>query len=327
MIEHERIAAEFADLESNGFSGAVGIVDDASTPVYPEFRRSDPSNDGATLFDICSVTKSFTAAAILQLESRGLLSFGQSLDLYFDLPPALGRITIHQLLTHSSGLCDFLSPRGEPREYSLEYDYEPLARDGLLQRIRHSRLRAAPGERWSYSNTGYSLLAAIIELVTGQEFEVYLRRELLLPLAIFDTGYTVPVTEQARVASGRIGAIEWGRPTDKAAIPSWNLIGNGGLLSTITELLRWRTAFGTLLVDACTTPIEVAPNIWSGYGCFIRRTDPALGDVFYHNGDNGVFSATIRWFPKLSRYLAVVSNDSKCSALQVARRISECWKH
>jgi hypothetical protein len=93
------------------------------------------------------------------------------------------------------------------------------------------------------------------------------------------------------------------------------------------DLLRWRTAFCTLLVDACTAPIEVAPHIWSGYGCFRYESDSELGNVVYHNGDNGVFSATVRWFPELNRFLAVVSNHSGHSALLVARRISDSWKH
>jgi CubicO group peptidase (beta-lactamase class C family) len=326
VIEHERMAVEFRDLEETGFSGAVGIDDGSSTPVHRALRLTEMPNPESTLFDICSVTKSVTAAAILQLESKGCLSLDQTLDRFFDLPPEMAEITIHQVLMHSSGLGDFLSPIGEPREYSLEQDYEPLSRDDLLQQVRRSRLLAPAGERWSYSNTGYSLLAAIIEEITDEKFEGYLRRALLAPLGMHDTGYTFPTSEHPRVASGRMGSIQWGRPTDKASNPSWNLIGNGGLLSTMPDLLRWRTAFCTLLVDSCKAPIVVEPPIWSGYGCFLYQADSELGNVVYHNGDNGVFSATIRWFPKLSRFLAVVSNDSEHSALQVARRISDCWK-
>jgi CubicO group peptidase (beta-lactamase class C family) len=325
VIEHERMAVVFGDLAESGFSGAAGIDDGSSSPVHRAFPVTEmPMPE---LFDICSVTKSVTAAAILQLNSEGRLALDQTLAQFFDLPAELAEITIHQVLMHSSGLCDFLSPTGEPREFSLEQDYEPLSRDDLLSLVRRSRLLAPPGERWSYSNIGYSLLAAIIEDITGDTFEGYLRRVLLPHFGMHNTGYTFPISDHPRIASGRIGSIQWGRPTDKASSPSWNLMGNGGLLSTIPDLLRWRAAFCTLLVDSCKAPIVVEPHIVSGYGCFIYQTDSELGNVVYHNGDNGVFSATIRWVPKLNRFLAVVSNNSEHSALQVARRISDCWKH
>ena len=323
VIEHERMAVEFGDLEESGFSGAVGIDDGSSTPVHRAFPLAEmPTPE---LFDICSVTKSVTAAAILQLESNGCLSLDQSLDQFFDLPAEMADITIHHVLMHSSGLGDFVSPMGEPREYLLEQDYEPLSRDDLLSQVRRSRLLAPPGEHWAYSNTGYSLLAAIVEETTGDTFEGYLRSALFSDFGIHDSGYTFPVSQHSRIASGRIDSIDWGRPTDKVSSPSWNLMGNGGLLSTMPDLLRWRAAFCTLLVNACQTPIVVEPPIMSGYGCFFYQADSKLGNVVYHNGDNGVFSATVRWFPKLSRFLAVVSNNSEHSALRVARRISDCW--
>jgi hypothetical protein len=324
VIEHERMAIAFGELNETGFCGAVGIDDGSSSWVHRAFPST--ALPAPELFDLCSVTKSVTAAAILQLTSIRCLGLDQTLGQFFELPAEMAEITIHHLLMHSSGLQDVLSSSGEPREFSLAQDYEPLTRDDLLSQVRRSRLLAAPGERWSYSNIGYSLLAAIIEEATGDSFEGYLRRVPLSQFGMHDTGYTFPVSEHPRIASGRLGRIEWGRPTDKASSPSWNLIGNGGLLSTIPDLLRWRAAFCTLLADSCPAPIAVEPSIWSGYGCFLHQADSELGNVVYHNGDNGVFSATIRWFPKLSRFLAVVSSSSEHSALHVARQISECWK-
>lgn len=325
-IEHERMAVAFGDLEATGFSGAVGIDDGSPAWVHQAFGHAELPDPEPALFDICSVTKSVTAAAILQLKSDGCLSLDQTLAQFLDLPAEMAEITIRQVLAHSSGLADFLSRLGEPREYALEQDYEPLSRDDLLRQVRRSRLLTPPGERWAYSNIGYSLLAVIVENVSGDTFERYLQRVLFPPLGMHDTGYTFTIAEHPRIAAGRIGSVEWGRPTDKAGSPSWNLIGNGGLLSTIPDLLRWRTAFCTLPVDSSQARVAVEPRISCGYGCFVFETESALGNVVYHNGDNGVFSATIRWFPKLSRFLAVVSNNSAHSAIVVARRISDCWK-
>lgn len=325
-IEQERMALEFVKLDESGFSGVVGIDDGSRAPLLRAFGLAEMPIPESVLFDICSVTKSMTAAAILQLVSNGLLALDKALAAFFELPAEKVGITIHHLLTHSSGLADFLSPDGEPREYSIEQDYEPLSLSDLLRQVRRSRLLASPGERWSYSNTGYSLLAAIVEEVMGEPFEAYLRRELLSPLGMHDTGYTFPSADHPRVASGRVGSGEWGRPTDKASSPSWNLIGNGGLLSTIHDLVRWGTAVGTRLAGSCKAPVLVEPHIWSGYGYFLYCPDSEPGNVVYHNGDNGVFSATVRWFPKSNRFLAVVGNHSEHSALQAARTISDCWK-
>lgn len=93
------------------------------------------------------------------------------------------------------------------------------------------------------------------------------------------------------------------------------------------DLLRWRAAFCTHLADSCQAPIVVEPPIWSGYGYFLYQTDCELGNVVYHNGDNGEFSATVRWFPKLSDFWPSFPTTLSISALQVARRISDCWKH
>jgi len=335
--EHEQTAQELERLAATCFSGAVAIVDGSQTEFLRTFGflASDcqTPTQNATLFDIGSVTKTFTAAAIVRLESTGLLPVDQTLDQFFgSLPPSLCQIRLHHLLTHSSGLADFLGPSAEPREYSVDEDYQPLSREELLDRIFRSRLLFPPGERWSYSNAGYSLLAAIVELTAGDGFEAYLRQALLRPLAMHDTGYTFGTSEHSRVASGRIGDSDWGRPVDKAESPSWNLLGNGGLLTSIADLVRWQAAFCQLADDmlcgAANRRIVVEPDldIWCGRGVFLCDTGSNLGPVAYHNGTNLAFSATVRWFPALNRFLAVVGNQLDHSALEVARTLSDCWK-
>jgi len=91
------------------------------------------------------------------------------------------------------------------------------------------------------------LLAAIVELATGEKFEEYLRRTLLLPLGMYDTRYAVSSSDRGRLAAGRVGSNDWYRPGDPAAEPSWNLVGNGSLFKTISDLVRWRKVFGAPL--------------------------------------------------------------------------------
>jgi CubicO group peptidase (beta-lactamase class C family) len=338
LQQRERMDSVFERLAMSEFSGAVVVCEGANDSIMQTFGCVDstPGNKitESTQFDICSVTKTFTAAAVRMLETEGRLSLEQSVADFADAIPAeMGGIRIHHLLNHSSGLADFLGPTGEPCEYSVDLDYAPLSREECWEQVRRSRLLCAPGERWSYSNTGYSLLAAIVERVTGEGFEEYLRRAVLQPLGMHDTGYVFHQSDNCRIACGYVGSLQLGRPVDKAERPSWNLIGNGGLLSTLSDLRQWRSAFCSPQPPAAAREspnhrilADLQNNIWSGYGMFFRETDPELGTIVYHNGSNTVFSATIRWFPQSDRYLTVMSSRSDVLAMPIAKALSDCWK-
>lgn len=188
-----------------------------------------------TAYDIMSITKQFTAAAILKLEMMGRLRVGDPISRYVGPVPAGKRdITVHHLLTHTSGLGD------------LGDDYEPVSREVMLHRALASRLRFTPGTKFHYSNLGYSVLAAIIEKVSGLGYERFLAGHLFGPSGMTHTGYVLP-----RWAPGQV-AVEYdrhgnsrGRPFDHpwaADGPYWYLRGNGGMLSTPRDMFRWHRA-------------------------------------------------------------------------------------
>jgi CubicO group peptidase (beta-lactamase class C family) len=337
LQERARMDAVWQELRASRLSGAVAVCDGSGDAIVRIFGCIDSATGNkiteSTLFDLCSVTKSFTAAAVLQLEAENRLSLeGCVGEFAHGLPAEVARIRIRHLLNHSSGLADFLDPAGQPREYSLDADYSPWSSEQFWEQIRRTTLRFPSGERWSYSNTGYTLLAAIVERITGEGFEEYLRRALLWPWGMHDTGYVFPRSERARVACGYIGSEEWSRPVNQTEQPSWNLIGNGGLYSTISDLLLWKTAFcamqsPTMRPDLPNRRILVDQemNIWSDFGAFARETDSEVGPFIYHNGSNSVFSATIRSFPRIDRYMAITSARSDASAMSIARTICDCW--
>jgi CubicO group peptidase (beta-lactamase class C family) len=337
MAPCHRFDAVFAELARSPFRGALAICIGKREPIVHTFGNLDESPTDAitdsTLFDVCSVTKNFTARAIRRLELENRLSLRQSIaEFHEDVPGELAGIRIEHLLEHSSGLPDLLDAEGAPRAYALEDDYAPLSRDEFWRRLLRSRLLFPPGERWSYSNAGYTLLAAIVEQIAQQEFEEFLSRTLLRPAGMIDTGYHFPRRQNPRIACGFHGPQNCGRPGEAAERVSWNLIGNGGLLSTIADLLRWKTCFCDLRqldneLGASRQSLFVDPQqtIVSGNGLFIRESNSEPGPLIYHNGSNTIFSATLRWFPQSDVYAIVLSSQSEVSAMSVAKRLGECW--
>lgn len=200
-----------------------------------------------TVYDIMSMTKSFTAVAIMKLQMAGKLRVSDPISKYVGPVPADKRnITIHQLLTHTSGL-----PEG------LGDDYDPVSRQEMIAGAAKSKPIAPPGTKFSYSNLGYSLLAAIIEKASGTDYEHFLAKEIFAPAEMTHTGYVLPRwdTQQIAVEYNEKG-LSQGRPLDHrwaADGPYWNLRGNGGLLSTARDMYRFHRALaGDTLLDRDT---------------------------------------------------------------------------
>ena len=131
-------------------------------------RDDGRANTPTTVYDVGSLVKLFTAAAILLLEADGALSTSDVLARF--LPPGprwMDEITVRHLLTHSSGLPDIIDASGRPTDYTDDFDYEPVNRDELVRRAMAARLEFEPGADQQYSNLGYSLLGIIVELATG----------------------------------------------------------------------------------------------------------------------------------------------------------------
>ena len=165
-----------------GFSGQVLIAENGKILLNQAFGYADKERRIAstpnTAFNIASLTKQFTATAILRLETDGKLKTFDTIGQYLENVPAdKSNITIHQLLTHTSGLS-----RGSDGEKNT-------TRDETVEKILKQSLAAKPGEQFHYSNNGYQLLAAIIEKVSGQTFASYLSEKLFKPSGMSQTGF------------------------------------------------------------------------------------------------------------------------------------------
>jgi CubicO group peptidase (beta-lactamase class C family) len=296
-----RIDAYLTESTARGFSGAILVAQDGEIVLSKGYGLADREKDITinpdTVFDIGSVTKPFTASAIMLLAQKGKLRTTDTLQSYFpEIPTEKAQITIHQVLTHSAGF----------RE-TVGRDYDPVGRREFLNKLFESDLLFTPGSKYSYSNAGYSLLAAIVEIVSGMQFEQFLNNELFLPAGMNQTGYTLPQWGPESFANSYFFDLEsggwskWGTTLEHFPPEgiSWNLIGNGALHSTIEDLYRWHLALtqGKILSHDTqqlmeSRHIEMQENGSNHYGYGWAIFTSARGtDIVNHNGSNGFFYA------------------------------------
>lgn len=292
--EQAEAVAQF--LHKNWPKGASGTVVTAKDGNLVGCQGMGQADQGAaraadcdTVYDIGSITKSFTAAAVLKLEMSGKLQVTDAIGAHLGGVPADKRgITIHHLLTHTSGL-----PEG------IGDDYDPVSRDAVIATALATPLESAPGREFAYSNVGYSLLAAIVERASGFAYDEYLTRNLFQPAGMTRTGYALPDPRRGDVAVeyDEQGASQ-GRPFEHPWAPDgrpyWNLRGNGGLLSTARDMYLWYRALdGESVLNAAAKAKMFAPHVPEGggsassygYGWTIAPTDD--GPIATHDGGNG----------------------------------------
>ena len=295
----EKLDEYFSRLMELGFSGSMLVAERGEVFFAKGYGMADRENNvpftTQTAFDIGSITKQFTASAILKLEMQGKLSVEDKLTKFFDDVPAdKSEITLHQLLTHSSGMRD-----------GFGFDYQRMPRDVFIKLAMGSKLLWKPGEQYRYSNAGYSILGIIIEKLTGATYERFLHDELFEPAGMRQTGYRMPDWKQQRVAHGYQRGRDWGTPLDKRWDkdgPYWNLRANGGILSTVWDMYRWHLALqGEEILNKEAKEKQFAPHVregpdavsYYGYGWVWVKT-PRDTLLNTHNGGNGIFFADFR---------------------------------
>ena len=283
-----------AGAAAAGFRGVVLVARGETILLARGYGTTIPGGDrpitAETVFTTGSITKQFTATAILKLEMQGKLSVQDPIGRWFRAVPAeKSAITLHQLLTHTAG---FPPAIGD--------DLERVGRDAYLQRALAQPLLFTPGSGYEYSNVGYSLLAAIVELVSGQGYERYLHDTFFVPAGMRDTGYILPAWDLARLAHGTgDDGGDWGTSMEHAILPDgpgWNLLGNGGIHSTVFDMLRWHRALASdaILPEAARAKMiakhaDEGGGTWYGYGWSIEPTD--WGRLITHNGGNPYYFA------------------------------------
>jgi CubicO group peptidase (beta-lactamase class C family) len=299
-----------------GFAGTIVVAKDNQVVLAKGYGLADRDKKipmtTDTVISIGSITKQFTAAAILKLEMQGKLKVTDSIDKYFTgVPEDKKSITLHHLLTHSSGL---VSDFGD--------DFEKVTRDEIVRRAMASKLLWKPGHRYRYSNAGYSLLGAILEIVSGRPYEAFLHDNLFVPTGMMQTGYRLAKWKTEDIARGydhgkRFGTI-LERPWAQDG-PYWNLRANGGIHSTIGDMYRWYRALeGEAILSKEAKEKLFKPHVpegpmqtsFYGYGWSISTT-PRKTKLIGHNGSNGIFYAAFGNFVDEGIFAYLATNDSE----------------
>lgn len=319
------IVAAMQDYEGDRPGAALLVIKDGNALVRQGFglaelesgRRVTP----ATAFRLASVSKQFTATAILLLAQDGSLSLDDPVARWLpSLPPVAAAITLRHLLSHTSGLVDYedLMDPADPRQV---HDADVLK---LLETVDHTYF--VPGTDYRYSNSGYALLALIVERASGQRYADFLHARIFAPLGMaavaFEQGRS-QVPERAYGYSRVAG--QWQR-TDQSTTSA--VLGDGGIYASIDDLARWDAAlyddrllhqpWRTLAVTAATRTDEPDVEYYS-FGWRLH------GEMQWHSGESiGFRNVILRW-PARHFTLVLLTNRNDPEPYALARRIAASW--
>ena len=342
----ERLAAFRADTESPGAAYALlkdgDVVHLAGTGTTSLGVDSPPGPD--TVFRIASMTKSFTAAALLLLRDRGALRLDDRLDEHLPWTSSLRAaanghpIELRDLLTMTAGLPTD-DPWGDRQENLPLADFDALVSGGLS-------FAAVPRTAWEYSNLGYALLGRVISAASGRDYREYVRTELLEPLGMTSTGYDVGDVPPARLAQGYA-------PVDAGVVPepftgSGAFSPMGGLLSTARDVATWVAGFQRswassgvddhpldrwsrremqepqrYVATLMTAVPDADPAVVStsyGFGLVVDD-DLRLGRTVSHSGGYPGFGSHMRWHPATGWGVVVLANRTYAPAFRVGTEV------
>ncbi|MFH7245790.1 MAG: serine hydrolase [Spirulina sp.] len=314
-----------AHTDHRQFMGSVMVVRDGETLLNLGYGMADLSqevpNTPQTRFRMGSLTKQFTAAAILQLQERGMLDVQAPVKTYLPDYPN-DTITLHHLLTHTAGLPNLTSTP----EY-FDWMQRPATLGELIARFRDLPLEFEPGSQHRYSNSGYILLTQVLETVSGQSYGDYIQDNLLTPLGLDNTGYEPSAVPG--LAQGYRGTMR-----DYQTVPVANPTaaqGAGGLYSTVGDLVRWnqalfrgspedRAVLSEATVAAMTAPqaslgIPGLPHLAYGYGLGI---DTSASPRIAHGGGISGFVSSLLYLPNQDATIVVLSNVESINPEQIS---------
>lgn len=298
-----------AYARNGDFSGSLLVAKDGRVLFQKSYGMANYEwsipNSERTKFHIASITKTFTAAAILQLEQQGKLKLTDPLSKY--IPDFLNgdRITIEQMLSHTSGLPDFYSLP----EYSGKKNQRVTLAD-LIAWVKTKPLDFLPGSKSSYSNTGYAFLAYIVEQVSGKSYDEYLAEAILKPAGLKDTGPFRDDTIIPNRATGYQPAFGDHGLRNAPAYDKTILTGSGSLYSTAPDLYEWcRAVAGNHFF-----------NVHDGsraYGWGTRKTKGGHNYIEQSGRDPG-FSSHLELFPDDRLIVVVLGNLEDAAVKNIA---------
>jgi CubicO group peptidase (beta-lactamase class C family) len=312
--------------EHGEFNGSVLVAEKGKVIYKKGFGLADMEwnvlNQPDTKFRLASITKQFTALAIMQLVEKGKLKLDVPISAYLpDYPKKNGDIiTIHHLLTHSSGIRDLLSFPGFSKNISRNA-YSPAE---LVKLFADSTLQFKPGEKFAYTNSGYMLLGYIIEKVTGKSYEQVLQENIFTPLKMNNTGYDHSRALLKNRAKGyeKNGRIYVNANSIDMSVP----YAAGALYSTVEDLYLWDQAlYGNQLLRKenmdllFTKHISSGGNYHYGYGWGLGAINSGntseLIETMGHSGSIDGFATQLTRIPSDKSFIVLLNNTGLAAPL------------
>jgi D-alanyl-D-alanine carboxypeptidase len=332
------VKAQMAKERIPGVS--VGVVRDGKVVLAKGYGMANvelsvPATPD-TVYELLSVTKQFTAAAILMLVEEGKIGLDDPIAKHLpNTPAAWSPVTVRHLLTHTSGITDYTDVPGWFK--TIRLDRSP---EDLLEPVKALPLGFQPGDRWRYSNAGYYLLGMILEKVSGKSYAEFLQARIFKPLQMTSTRVNSMTALVPHRASGyHIGAVPW-RPADPGEadrvqnaeyVSPTQKWAAGAVVSTVTDLAKWDAALYTeKLLKKTTlrqmwTPARLNNGAEAPYG-FGNELDMEYGHrVAGHQGGGMAFNATLLRFPDDRLTVIVLCNLTQAPSRPMARRIASFY--
>jgi CubicO group peptidase (beta-lactamase class C family) len=326
------VDAIFAEWKADTPGCAVGVSKDGKEVLARAYGSADlehgVANAPDTIFEAGSVSKQFTAAAILLLAQAGKLKLDDPVRQYVPDVPDYGTpaITLRHLLHHTSGLRDWgtvTSAAGWPRGTRAHTHAHVL---DIVS--RQKSLNFPPGSEYLYCNTGYNLLAIVVERVSGKTFAQYTKDMIFEPLGMTHTQWRDDYT---RVVKDRAAAYDRLPDGYHSQMPFENVHGNGGLLTTVGDLLRWNRNFTSERVGgrALVTELQRRGRLTDGLEISYARglevsMYRGLPEVS-HSGSTAGYRAFLTRFPAQGLSVAVLCNTGNAKAVAAGRKVAEVY--
>jgi CubicO group peptidase (beta-lactamase class C family) len=309
-----------ACVEVNHFSGAVLVSKGGKTLFgkgygFANIEHQVP-NTTRTKFRLGSITKQFTAMAILILQERGKLKVEDPVGKYIDdAPKAWDGVTIHHLLTHTGGVPSYTDDPAYRKKMMM-----PETVKSMISRFRDKPLDFRPGEKFHYSNSGYFLLGAIIEKVSGGTYEAFLKEVIFDPLGMKDTGYDHPATVLLGRASGY--TLQKDGLVNAEYLDMSQPYAAGSLYSTVEDLARWDRALadGKLISKESYAKMYTPLKNNYAYG-WVVATTKGRKEIQHGGGING-FATEILRYPDQEVSVVVLSNALPVNPGRVAHDLA-----
>ena len=295
----------FEYYDDKGFNGSVLVVENnqiiyENTFGFADFDNKEPL-DGNMPFYLASLAKQFTSAAIMKLAEEGKLSLDDPLTKYLPLMPKIyNPVKIHHLLTHTSGVPDY---------FSLGIAKAGLTNLEVYKELIHQKnLNFVPGNKYRYSNSGYVLLAMVIQIASGQTIHDYFQQHIFEPLEM-DNAFvqTIGLAKQQKVKGY----------TSKNKLNDYNLltVGDGGIYATALDLYKWQQVLnsGNYIslesLEKMYSPVVLANGRSRNYGYGWELGNNLQGKLVYHTGGLGGFRTYIERQLETNNAIIILTNN------------------